>query len=420
MPIYLFIILSFLFQFGICQFDRVGYSDNSNKGRFIRPCYFTNWAIYRSGRAKFAPEDYAPGLCTHIFYAFAYFNESFEAYAIDPNDLPNDSDPLGQYARVVALKKYDPNLKFVMSFGGWTFSTTTTLFQNMTSSKQNRGKFIKSSIAFIKKHGFDGIDLDIEYPDSKENFNLLLQEFHLASCNEKNVKNKLIITAAVAAGIDIVKKSYDIATMAKYVDFINLMTYDFHITSENKTGYNSPLRSKDSLNIIDAANYWVHGGMPRNKIIIGFPTYAHGFKLANPNSKDLSVGALASGPANATEFAQEPGVAAYFEICEMLAKGAKDFYDPNALVPYLYQNGEWFSYDNQRSYIEKIKWLSSQGFGGAFVWALDFDDFNGKCPGSKYGIYPLIGTIAKFLGQVKHELVSVSEITKRATSTQKP
>ncbi|CAK5069823.1 unnamed protein product [Meloidogyne enterolobii] len=410
MQIYLFIIFSFLFQFGICQFDRVDLSDN--KGRFIRPCYFTNWAIYRSGRAKFAPEDYAPGLCTHIFYAFAYFNESFEAYAIDPNDLPNDSDPLGQYARVVALKKYDPNLKFVMSFGGWTFSTTTTLFQNMTSSKQNREKFIKSSIAFVRKHGFDGIDLDNEYPDSKENFNLLLQEFHLASCNEKNVKNKLIITAAVAAGIDIVKKSYDIATMAKYVDFINLMTYDFHITSENKTGYNSPLRTNDSLNIIDAANYWVRGGMPRNKIIIGFPTYAHGFKLANPNSKDLSVGAPASGPANATEFAQEPGVAAYFEICEMLAKGAKDFYDPNALVPYLYQNGEWFSYDNQQSYLQKIKWLSSQGFGGAFVWALDFDDFNGKCSGSKYGIYPLIGTIAKLLGQVKHELVSVLEIMK--------
>uniref|UniRef100_A0A914N0D4 GH18 domain-containing protein n=1 Tax=Meloidogyne incognita TaxID=6306 RepID=A0A914N0D4_MELIC len=171
---------------------------------------------------------------------------------------------------------------------------------------------------------------------------------------------------------------------------------------------------------IDAANYWVRGGMPRNKIIIGFPTYAHGFKLLNLNSKDLSVGAPASGPANATEFAKEPGVAAYFEICEMLAKGAKDFYDPYAQVPYLYKNGEWFSYDNQRSYFQKIGWLRTQGFGGAFVWALDFDDFNGKCSGTKYGIYPLIGTIAKFLGQVKHELVSVSEITKRATSTKKP
>jgi len=69
----------------------------------------------------------------------------------------------------------------------------------------------------------------------------------------------------------------------------------------------------------------------------------------------------------------------------MLAKGAKDFYDPYAQVPYLYKNGEWFSYDNQRSYFQKIGWLRTQGFGGAFVWALDFDDFNGKCSGTKYG-----------------------------------
>uniref|UniRef100_A0A1I8BMM3 Glyco_hydro_18 domain-containing protein n=1 Tax=Meloidogyne hapla TaxID=6305 RepID=A0A1I8BMM3_MELHA len=194
------------------------------------------------------------------------------------------------------------------------------------------------------------------------------------------------------------------------------MTYDYHVSSENKTGYNSPLITNDTLNIVESANYWVQGGMPRCKIVIGFATYGkterHGFKLANPNSKDVSVGAPASSPANATQFVQSPGDAAYFEFCEMIAKGAKDHYDPIAQAPSLIQKGEWFSYDNVKSFKKKLKWLKSQAFGGAFVWALDYDDFNGKCTGNKDGIYPLIGTIARLLGKFKRPLVSVADIIK--------
>ncbi|KAF7632869.1 Glyco_18 domain-containing protein [Meloidogyne graminicola] len=336
-----FLIFVLFINIGQSQFLGLGDGPNNikcNNSMYIRPCYFTNWAIYRNGRAKFTPEDYAPGLCTHIFYAFAYFNESFDAYAIDPNDLPNGSDPDN-------MLKYDPNLKLVLSFGGWTFSTNTTLFERMMSSKENRSKFIKSAIAFVRKHGFDGIDIDCEYPKSKLNFNLFLQ--------------------------------------------------------------------------VVAANIWYRLGMPRCKIVIGFPTYGHGWKLTNPNSNDKRVGAQASGPANATQFVQSPGDAAYFEICEMLANGAKSVYDESAQVPYLYQNDEWFSYDDVQSYKKKLKWLKTQAFGGAFVWALDFDDFNGKCPGNNDGIYPLIGTIAKLLGDVKGPLVSVSDIIKGSTSAPK-
>ena len=90
----------------------------------------------------------------------------------------------------------------------------------------------------------------------------------------------------VAASKSIIDRSYRVAELANYVDFVNLMGYDLHSFKWYLplTGHNSPLypRSDDwnmfgTVNLNWTAFYWVQLGMPREKIIVGVPTYGQTF-----------------------------------------------------------------------------------------------------------------------------------------------
>ncbi|KAF2898205.1 hypothetical protein ILUMI_07967 [Ignelater luminosus] len=365
-------------------------------------CYVTNWAFYRKGDGKFVPEHLDQRLCTHVIYAFASLDaEKLLLKAFDPwADLDNNL-----YERVTSLR----DAKVLLALGGWTDSAGDK-YSRLVSDGSARRKFVVGVVSFLRRHGFQGLHVDWNYPvcwqsnckkgsaSDKPNFTKLIQELRQEFDRQSP---PLTLAVALSGYKEVIDAAYELSALGRAVDFMSVMSYDYHGSWERRTGHVSPLyhRPGDTYpqyNTNFTMEYLVAHGAPREKLLVGVPFYGQTFSLARQDGK-YDQGVPAAGPGEAGEYTKQPGMLAYYEICSRIRNNrwivSRD--NQGATGPYAYYGDQWAGYEDVQSIAEKTKYIKTRGFGGAIAWTIDLDDFLNKCC---QGSFPLLRSLNQGLG----------------------
>lgn len=325
------------------------------------------------------PSDIHPYLCTHINVAFA---------RVVNKQISLEHHEYTRLQEVVKLKHSNPELKVLLSVGG---AGNDNGFSEMVINHASRKIFIKSIKNLLRNYTLDGIDLDWEFPAlhgvqssgrERQHFSQLLREVRMEFIREKR---DYILTIAAAAPQIIVDVSYDIDQLNQYVDFVNVMTYDYHYYTKYTpfTGLNSPLYPRASEQLYLATlniNYTVHmylsKGLDPSKIVVGIPTYGHSFTLVNKNNHGVGSPASGFGSLGALGFVSYP------QVCTFIANFSSDTtvqQDSEAKVSYLYNYKEWVSFETPQSVMEKAQFIKQNNLRGGMIYSLNADDFEGIC-----------------------------------------
>lgn len=366
--------------------------------------YFPSWGVYeRNYHVTNLPADEL----THVLYAFAQpvYNPttdvasvvSFDSYCDVELMYPGDiwEQPLkGSFNQLRKLKLRYPHLKTLISVGGWTLSG---LFSDIAASSNARLTFASSCVSYMTNYGFDGIDLDWEFPveggasytkhrpADADNFVLLLQEMRSRLNTRSQADGRPYwLTIATDGDPRHLATRYRIAATAPLVDWISVMTYNFASTSDKKTGHNAPLYANPGqpyleLNVDSSIQAYLTNGVPRQQIVMGVPFYGHGYKNVAPTNNGLFQfhgGATAEGSWN------EPGNFDYRDLRDgaaghpyIVSGGFSNYWDAYTSTPYLFNPTSLvlIAYDDERSVRLKAEYARTHSLRGAMIWSLDSD-----------------------------------------------
>ncbi|WP_406173465.1 glycosyl hydrolase family 18 protein [Streptomyces sp. NBC_00996] len=361
-------------------------------GNAVKLGYFTEWGIYgRNYNVKNLVTSGSASKITHINYAFgnvtggkcaigdsyADYDKAFTADQSVSGVADTWDQPLrGNFNQLRELKAKYPNIKVLWSFGGWTWSG------GFAEAAANPAAFAQSCYDLVEDPRwadvFDGIDIDWEYPNacglSCDTSGAAAYKNLMSALRSKFGSGNLVTSAVTADGSSGGKiDAADYAGAAQYVDWYNVMTYDFFgaWAAQGPTAPHSPLTSYSGIptagfTTADAIAKYKAKGVPASKLLIGIGFYGRGWTGVTQDAP----GGTATGPAAGT---YEQGIEDY-----KVLKTSCPATGTIAGTAYAHCGSNWWSYDTPATIGTKMTWAKNQGLGGAFFWEFSGDTSNGE------------------------------------------
>jgi chitinase len=326
---------------------------------------------YVAGYEDFDPVKIDASKLTHINYAFANIDNGNVKF-----ELETDSTKI---VSLIALKDQNPLLKILYSIGGWVWSDQ---FSNIAAYDTSRKKFARSAVKLMKLYGFDGIDIDWEFPGQreqdnifrpadKENFTLLLVELRKQlDLEAKTDGSNYLLTIATGANQEYINHT-DLKKAHQYLDFINVMCYDYYNGWYYQTGHHANLYpSKQEKfggnSVIESIDRFLEIGIPANKLILGIPFYGRKWQKVTPQNNGLYQSAKTGSV-----------IIPSWEIAKDLkSEKFKKLYDNSAKASYLWnaQDSIFISWETPKEIVLKSEFIKEKGLGGAMFWEYSLDD----------------------------------------------
>jgi chitinase len=365
--------------------------------------YYPSWGIYdRAFEIAHLPGD----KLTHVNYAFANLVGGQcvlgDPWADVERHLPgypwtgpgSDAPYFGNFKELDLLQEAHPGLQTLISVGGWTWSGN---FSDAALTPASRALFATSCADFMETYGFDGIDIDWEYPgggglasntsrpEDTENFTLLLQALRSELDARGAAKGRYyVLTIAAPAGAAKIA-NIQVEQIHPLLDFINVMTYDFNGDFSPVSNFNAPLyassgdpTSVPGSNTDAALQTYLVRGVPPDKLVMGMPFYGR----AVTGAANVNGGRFQSftGTPMGTWDTASTGATGMFDYADIATHylgqpGIESYRDAEAGVPWLYApaSGLFISYDDPASLSLKREYVDAHQLGGVMIWEMSSD-----------------------------------------------
>jgi chitinase len=297
---------------------------------------------------------------THLNIAFAHIDQDHRVFMESTAALP----------ALTALKASNPRLKILLSVGGWQAEG----FSDAALTEESRQAFADSAAKLVRQQSLDGLDIDWEYPgigiagiksrpEDKQNFTLLLQALR------KTLGTQYLLTIA-AADHEFVE-NIELDQVPAYLDWINLMSYDFFNSLTPTTGHHAGLyRAEHALprdrNTDSAASQYLAAGVPAQKIVLGVAFYGRGFAGVTARNNGVNQ-----------PYEHFEGEHPYKDLAANFVgkRGFVRYWDNRAQAPYLWNAASrvFISYDDPQSIAVKARYVLQHRLGGMMFWELSED-----------------------------------------------